>query len=241
MTDQPRPPEPGGDTSPADPGRGRKTPAKRVTLGTGDTMVLADYGQRFRARIGDGLIFSVGLAAAFVAIFTIAQPEWWWPLNDGSQRVLWSEELEAGSGIPITARVVVADVLFFLPFLYEIAAIAWRGKTLGMRIEAIRVVSIKTGQVPSTTAAILRGVLSVGLFLVFYGLAIPTSLGIGYGGSDPGLVDLGQYVPVLWWLLVHLSVFWGRDRRGWHDLIAGTVVVAAGPSGPADTPSGDTA
>ncbi|WP_419848087.1 RDD family protein [Candidatus Poriferisocius sp.] len=237
MTDQPRPQEPGGDISAADSGSSRKTPPKRVVLGTGDTMALAGYGHRFRARIGDGLVFCVCLVTAFVAIAAAVQPEWWFPLNLNLQWSLWGEDLEAGSGIPITARVVVADVLFFVPFLYEIAAVAWRGRTLGMRIEAIRVVSIKTGQAPSVTAAILRGALSICLFPLLYGLAIPISLGITYSGWDPGLIDsVGQLVPVLWWLMVHLSVFWSEDRRGWHDLISGTVVVAADPAGP---PSGD--
>ena len=66
MTDQPQP-DADGDTNAANPRRDRKTPAKRVTLGTGQTMVLADYGQRFRARIADSLLIGIGFAVAVIA------------------------------------------------------------------------------------------------------------------------------------------------------------------------------
>lgn len=217
MTDQPQP-DADGDTSAADLGHDRKTPAKRVTLGTGKTMVLADYGQRFRARIADSLLIGIGFAVAVIA-------------------KLWVDFLETDSFSPrtprlITTRLVLPYVAFFLLFLYEIVAVAWRGKTLGMRSLGIRVVSIKTGHAPSVLASLWRGTLLAWLvpavlYLLLYDL-YPDDLSPGSGATF--LIWLSAILVSL----AHTSVFWREDRRGWHDLISGTVVVTSDPPGPAE-------
>ncbi|WP_419848083.1 RDD family protein [Candidatus Poriferisocius sp.] len=219
MTDQQRP-EVGDDSGPADLGRGRKTPAKQVTLGTGDTMTLADYGQRFRARIADSILIGIGFAVASFVKFWIDLPG------------------AGGFGppmpSPVTPRLVLSYVAFVPLFLYEIVAVAWRGKTLGMWSMGIRVVSIKTGHAPSMLASFWRGTLLAWLVLPVLSLLLYDLS----PGSDATFLLL---LSAIWVLLVHLSVFWGEDRRGWHDLITGTVVVTADPPRPADPLGGDTA
>ena len=217
MTDQPQP-GPDGDTSAADPGHNRKTSVERVTLGTGQTMVLANYGQRFRARIADSLLIGIGFAVAVIAKLWV----------DLSETDLFGPSVPR----PITARLVLPYVAFVPLLLYEIVAVAWRGKTLGMRTEGIRVVSIETGHAPSMDASLWRGMLlawlvPLVLYLLLYDMA-----------SEPDAMPL-VLVSTIWVLLAHLSVFWGENRRGWHDLISGTVVVTSDPPVPADPPSGD--
>ncbi|WP_419848085.1 RDD family protein [Candidatus Poriferisocius sp.] len=205
MTDQPQPPEP-DDTSAADTGHGRKMPVKRVVLGTGETMVLAGYVQRLCARIADTFVYVIGLV------------------------VLWQIDVQALS---------VDDELFvlaisFAPIINEVMAVARSGRTLGMQLFDIRIVSKNTGKKPSVTAALLRWVFQILLFLPI--LADDTS---EFGGA----LTLMAWITIAspWWFLVHFSVYLGERRRGWHDLISGTVVVTAAPPVPAGPPSGDTA
>ena len=222
MTDQPQP-DADGDTSAADLGHDRKTPAKRVTLGTGQTMVLADYGQRFRARIADSLLIGIGFVIAAIGwLFIVVHRAFEGYGSAGEQPEGWS-----------TTDVLLANSVFIPLLLYEIVAVAWRGKTLGMRTEAIRVVSIQSGQKPPVYYSFWRGALPVCLF--------PLLLGIASLNPDSASGPFALLLAACWWLLVQASVFWGKDRRGWHDLISGTVVVTSDPPVPADPPSRDTA
>ncbi|WP_419848079.1 RDD family protein [Candidatus Poriferisocius sp.] len=221
MTDQPRPPEPGGDTNPAGLGRGRKTPARRVTLGTGKTMVLAEYGQRFRSRIADSILIGIGFVIASIG----------WLFIVVSQAFAgWGSAGEQPEGLS-TADVFLAYSVFIPLLLYEIVAVVWRGKTLGMRAVGIRVVSIQSGQRPSAFESFRRGALPVCLF--------PLLLGIDSLNPDSEFAPLALLLAACWWLLVQASVYWGEDQRGWHDLISGTVVVTADPPVPADPNGGD--
>ena len=47
-----------------------------------------------------------------------------------------------------------------------------------------------------------------------------------WGGAPLGWALADLRVPALVGLVVFVSAMWGRDGRGWHDLAAGTVVVA---------------
>ena len=222
MTDQPRPPEPGDDPGPADPGH--KVLAKRVTLGTGQTMVLADYRQRFRARIADSLLIGIGFVIAVVG---------WIVILVGQAFDAWGSAGEQSEGSSMGDALFASSV--FVPLLlYEIVAVAWSGKTLGMRSLGIRVVSTRSGQMPSVFESFVRGALPVCLYPLLYPLLFETDQD---SGSEFALFVL--VAAPCWWLLVQASVFWGRDRRGWHDLISGTVVVTADPPGPAEPPCGD--
>ena len=205
MTGQPRPPEPGGDNSPADPGRGRKTSAKRVVLGTGETMILAGYVRRLCARIADTLVFGI----AFVVLLQ-ASPQ--------------------SGGMGYAADFTLAAL--FVLIVNEVVAVASCGRTLDMQLFGIRLVSKKTGKKPSVIASFSRWTLQILPILFFVILSSPEVYEF--------LAFVFIIVSILWWLLVHLSVYLGDRRRGWHDLISGTVVVTADPPYPVEPPSGDT-
>ena len=169
MTDQPQP-DAAGNTSAADPGHDRKTPAKRVTLGTGQRMILAGYVQRLCARIADALVFVIGFAVL---------------LQIDVQALGQHDELY-----------VLA--ILFAPIINEFVAVACCGRTLGMQLLGIRIVSKRTGQKPSVIAAFLRWIFQILVFLFI--LSDDTS---GYYG---GAIIFWAIIGICWWLLVHFSV-----------------------------------
>ena len=203
MTDQPRPPEPSDDPGAADPGHDRKTPAKRVTLGTGESMILAGYVRRLCARIADTFVYVIGFAV-LLQIDTHA--------------------LDLQDALVLT--------MLFTPIINEVVAVAYCGRTLGMQLLDIRIVSKETAKKPTVIAAFFRWVFQALFFLFILG-EDPSEL-------DGGLAMMGWVViGICWWLLVHFSVYLGDRRRGWHDLISGTVVVTADPSYPVEPLDGD--
>ena len=81
---------------------------------------------------------------------------------------------------------------------YEIGLIALTGQTLGKRLVGIRVVDATTGAVPELDQAVRR--------------------------AFPNVLTL---VPFLGWLSIvaYLSAVWRPRRQGWHDSLAGTIVI----------------
>ena len=81
---------------------------------------------------------------------------------------------------------------------YEIGLIALTGQTLGKRLLGISVVDATTGSVPELDQSVRR--------------------------AFPNVLTL---VPYLGWLSVvaYLSAVWRPRRQGWHDSLAGTIVV----------------
>lgn len=97
-----------------------------------------------------------------------------------------------------------------IPFVYETAMVAWRGQTVGKLLGRLQVLSLDDGLVPTPRAALIRAALPGGLLLL-------TVL--------PVLSLFGQ----LGYLAVYLSSLLDQAlRRGWHDKLAGTVVVRSG-------------
>lgn len=111
-------------------------------------------------------------------------------------------------------------VSLFIGFVYEVAFTTTKGQTLGKMAAGIKMVSVKDGSIPTAGMALRRWL-------------VPSLLG---------------FVPFAGWLLsilCYLALTWHRDRRGWHDLAAGTMVVkvnrAASPKAEwARTASGQT-
>lgn len=94
---------------------------------------------------------------------------------------------------------------------YEVLPVAFRGATLGKAALGLRVVRLDTWEHPGLVNATLRA-------LVLYGpLAVPA---------------LGVVVLVV---VITPAVVW-PTRRGVHDLVAGTAVVAADRSHPPERP-----
>ena len=89
---------------------------------------------------------------------------------------------------------------------YEVTLVATRGQTLGKMATKIKVISAVDGQLPGWNSSLRRWFI-------------------------PGLT---RFIPHIWagtlvaWLC-YLSLTWGRNHRGWHDLVAGTLVVRKQP------------
>lgn len=107
-------------------------------------------------------------------------------------------------GIFVTSPTVGEWIFFgatlFIGFVYEVAFTAIKGQTLGKMAAGIKMVSIKDGSIPTAAMALRRW-------------------------SVPGLLGLVPFAGLILAPLCYLALTWRRDRRGWHDLASGTMVV----------------
>lgn len=160
---------------------------------------------------GPGSLPSVGqrgLARASDFVLSVMLP--------GGLMIYLTQELAAevrGDKVEITNPALAW--LFFLlipviPFVYETVMVAWRGQTVGKMLGRLQVLSLEDGLVPTRRSAMIRAGLPAGLLLL-------TVL--------PILSLFGQ----IGYLAVYLSSLLDQVlRRGWHDKLAGTVVVRSG-------------
>ncbi|WP_420637495.1 RDD family protein [Candidatus Poriferisocius sp.] len=174
---------------------------RKATLGDGQTVTLASPGARLGAFLIDGLLLTL-IALPVVLPLVLAAD-----FQDGfdnEEVETWSDfwaDTSVGIGWPTSGLdwffFLFATVIFLV---YEVSFIATKGQTPGKMAAGIRVVAAESGALPGFRKALRRWAI-------------------------PGLVAL---VPVVGWLLVYvcyLSLTWGRDRKGWHDHVAGTMVV----------------
>ena len=110
----------------------------------------------------------------------------------------WSNWLSLATGF----------IVVLIAHLYEIALVALKGQTVGKMVTKIRVARLDNGGLPSWIRSICRSALPGTLGAVSYRL--PSSF---------------YYIGTLLVLLCYVSLTWHRYRRGWHDMIAGTIVV----------------
>ena len=85
-------------------------------------------------------------------------------------------------------------------FGYEVSQIAVWGQTIGKRLASIRVINAARGGIPGWGKATGRWVI-------------------------PGMVVLIPIVGPLLSLLCYVSLTWDRVYQGWHDKVAGTLVI----------------
>ncbi|WP_419847123.1 RDD family protein [Candidatus Poriferisocius sp.] len=108
------------------------------------------------------------------------------------------------AGIFVTSPTVEDWIFFgvvlFISFVYEVAFTATKGQTLGKMAAGIKMVGIKDGSIPGVGMALRRW-------------------------SIPSLLGLVPFAGLILAPLCFLALTWHRDRRGWHDLAAGTMVV----------------
>jgi uncharacterized RDD family membrane protein YckC len=98
---------------------------------------------------------------------------------------------------------------FAIAALYEVGLTAVRGQTLGKMAATTQVVHRSGARLPTWTEAFVRWLLP----------AVPSIVGfflVGWG------VDVAF---VVWTVAVYLPILNTEERRGWHDRVAGTVVI----------------
>ena len=204
----PSPPPPG----PAGGGTGSK--ARWATTGAGTTVELAGIKARLGARVLDTVLIFI-LTAVGAKIYFAAD------LSDALS--------------PATSGLLTALITVAIGALYEVWMIAVKGQTLGKMVVGIGVRRGDDGELPGWASSLRRWLLPglaslasdwVSLYLLY--------ILIGVGGS--------AYVSLLWavvphalrtgsgvaGLVVYASLLWGRNRQGWHDKVANTLVVRKG-------------
>ena len=105
------------------------------------------------------------------------------------------------------AGVPLGFTLLFLAIglIYEVWMIAARGQTLGKMATRIKVVRADNGELPGWSNSFSRWILP------------------GFFGAAAAFIPIVGLVP----LLIYLSLLWGKNRQGWHDMVAKTLVVKA--------------
>jgi uncharacterized RDD family membrane protein YckC len=168
------------------------------------TVQLATMGQRFLARLIDGLILGTVYTIVMVAgvgsavgITSSSVDDCGTYTDPGySQCVQDAQEAGLGAfGIFIVMFLIIAVMMA----LYEWLMIAFRGATFGKMAMGLRVIREADGQVPGVGGGFIRYIIPVAGALVCY---------------------IGA-------LLVVLSPFFDNSGKlqGWHDRAAGTVVI----------------
>ncbi|NBM19565.1 RDD family protein [Streptomyces sp. GC420] len=173
------------------------------------TVQIATMGQRFLARLIDGVIISVlyfiaaaiGLAGAFNAADDIRDCSGIDPLTPAYETCVnesLNDSVEASSGF-FMAFLGAMLILALLTLLYEWLMISFLGATVGKMALGLRVVRESNGQVPGLGGGFIRYIIPiVGAFLCYIGA-----------------------------VLVFLSPFFDNSGKlqGWHDRAAGTLVI----------------
>jgi uncharacterized RDD family membrane protein YckC len=135
----------------------------------------------------------------------------------------WGRFVDGILFLPVTLFVLIAlhnagnlrYVTVVVLFAYEVFCLSRWGQTLGKRVAGTRVISTRAGGAkPTPWQAFLRTAVFVAPDLL---ILVPRPTG-------SLLVEVGTGVIVL-------SILVSRNRRGLHDLVAGTVVVVDGEAG----------
>lgn len=174
--------------------------------------------ERVAARLLDllrtGVALTVGLVpAAYAALFaqSMGEREWKFRLEDVDYHESWPS---------IVFGVVVA-------LAYELLRLARKGTTAGkasLRLE-LRVVS-EPGLAASRKRAVSRYLVSVGACVAAAGAAFAVAAALGIIWSPGRVVGLAVASCVAVWASCLLTASMRADRRGWHDLVTGTVLVS---------------
>ncbi|MFD8697442.1 RDD family protein [Kitasatospora purpeofusca] len=169
------------------------------------TVKLATMGQRFLARLIDGLavgaiialVMALGLAGT-LGIVKDTDDCSKYAYGSSSYSDCLQQQTDAASGVFATMMIMIA-VLAVFNLLYEWLLVSFAGATLGKMAMGLRVVKESTGQNPGLGGGFIRFIIPiVGAFLCYIGA-----------------------------LLVYLSPFFDNSGKlqGWHDRAAGTLVI----------------
>jgi len=203
--------DPDTTKQPRDPKAAGPTPAKlremftvhRLTrLSTGQPVLLASGGNRLAARVIDVM---------FMFIIHLLLVNVIWALTGGAP--------PGGSTLLAQHKIGLAVSFALVGVLYEVLMTATTGQTPGKMVAKTRVVGTDSGDTLTMWESMRRwlapAILAVGYFMLITGDRTATS----YIGQISGLLAL----------LVYASVAMDGNRRGWHDKLAGSVVVKAMP------------
>ena len=147
------------------------------------------------ARLIDSFIVAVGLGIALVML--------------GS-----ALDFAGSSDSDVAGALVGAAFAAFPALCYEPAMVAlFEGRTLGKMIARIRVAQFTGGDGRAATMPLVRWIVHFAIWPISLLLSV-------MAGS--GWVLLGGLVV---WMLLFLSSMWDGSARGWHDRVAGTVVI----------------
>ena len=176
---------------------------------------LARFDERLGARVIDAAILLACEGIVVVAVFL--------PLSLMGWGHDWGGLFHGRLGETVDALVWVLPVsIAFMWLMYETVSTASGSRTVGKRGTGIAVVKAADGAPPSLLAS--------------FGRALAPLLA-GVGGAALSW-RLGVWTPfesgAALWAFVYLSAIWSRRRQGWHDMLAGTVVV--GPQHDASNP-----
>ena len=192
-----------------------------VTLRDGNAAPLAGFPERFLARFSDYantaafLVAAVLVVVVIVIIATLAGADWCLMCTNGV-----TPQMRVGLLLSLLVLAAAAPVALF----YEPVATARSGQTLGKSNQQIKVVHYNDGLVATASRRWIRWAVPIAGAALGWVIAAKASLPMPYLG-----------MPALW-LLVYASTVWDKDRRGWHDRIAGTVVVDAAWQPPPSEP-----
>ena len=184
-------------------------------------VVLAGLVRRAAARLIDALCMLMlcaltGLAAGIaLAILAVG----------GQIDPIFGTEGAELAVLLVVSMVVLAVVLVYR---YESVATARRGQTLAKRGFSIAVVSFpyRGEQGLSRRRSRIRWAVPHGAFMVAGSAGMASSAALGVWG-----LVVGAGAAAAGWTAVYASVLLDDDRRGWHDKLAGTVVVTVGDDG----------
>ena len=184
---------------------GGRGAARSCVLGDGGVARLATVGDRLAARVVDWALLCVAMVALLILVGLVVPDDWAGGLLVG---LFW------------LGVVVISGC-------YEAVLVARWGQTLGKLAAGVAVRRVGDGAAPGSKCALLRlaipPVAAAGPAVV----ALWASLGSPAESAGPRLALVG----VLAGGVCYLSSLWDRHRRGWHDRLAGTVVVATPRAG----------
>ena len=192
-----------------------------------ETFALRSVGRRFIARAIDGLLYTVvGLGFLILALLFLSFAPGTKVSIGGNDPLppepplLWIKTHTVPDVDPwamVFFLHLAANVLLLLPaLLYELPLTMTRGQTIGKLVTKIEPVRIDNGGVPGWRRSGVRWA------VIYLPLLLPI---IG--------------VPIFF--LIALSPLFDPQRRGWHDKIAGTVIIPSPTKLPADCSNDNTA
>ncbi len=170
---------------------------------------VAGLGARLAARAVDTIITGAASTAAFVIALLVASR-----MLEDFFNATWGD---------FGVALLLMLLLPVLPMIaLEARLTARRGQTIGKSLFGIRVVRYADGRIPTAADSAVRWIVTALAGIVG---VIATAAVVPEPPSDAILVLFAG--GVVSWLLVLASSLLDVNGRGWHDKIAGTIVVVA--------------